>query len=263
MQEEKKLCECGCGEEVKPGKRFIQGHHHRCRSEETRQRFSEVRKGKKPSPETIEKLKEARKYRVGEKAPNYGKKHSEETKRKYSEDRKGKPNSCGPKISERNKQMWQDPEMREKWSASKRGENHPMFGKQHKEATKEKMSLSRQFKRIGVDSNWWKNGSTELHDLIHGCSKTRKWKKEVLKLDNERCVRCGDFKHVVVHHIKSVKDIIEENDINTIEDAINCDVLWDVNNGIVLCFSCHAKYHNLNNGYKNHIDIDEFINSPL
>ena len=35
------LCECGCGQEVTPGKRFIRWHHHRCRSEETRRKNSE------------------------------------------------------------------------------------------------------------------------------------------------------------------------------------------------------------------------------
>lgn len=36
--------------------------------------------------------------------------------------------------------------MREKWSASKRGERHPMYGKKHTEEAKQKMSES----HIGV-----------------------------------------------------------------------------------------------------------------
>ena len=175
-----RLCACGCGEyaPVTQGKakKFIAGHHHRCRSEETRKKFSEVRKGKKPSEETIEKLKEARKLRVGEKAPNWGKKHSEETKKKYSEMRKGKPNSCGPKISERNKELWQDPEMRDKWIASKQGERHPMFGKQHTEESRIKMSISR-----GGD------GEIDLEKQIKGLQFYKNWRDEILNKYNREC----------------------------------------------------------------------------
>ncbi len=42
------LCECGCGCEARPGRRFISGHQNRGRSHsaETRHRISEFRRGK-------------------------------------------------------------------------------------------------------------------------------------------------------------------------------------------------------------------------
>lgn len=232
MQEEKKFCECGCGEEVNPGRRFVHGHHHRCRSEETRKKFSEVRKGKKPSAETLKKLREARKLMVGEKAPHYGKKHSEETKRKYSEDRRGKPNSCGPKISERNLEMWKDPEMREKWSASKRGENHPLWGKQHLAETRMKMSLSR-----GGD------GEIDLERQIKRLSFYVQWRESVLDKFGRQCEICGEKDYVIVHHIERVSEILERKSVSGIDDALKCKELWEEDNVILLCPSHHTKWH--------------------
>lgn len=33
--------------------------------------------------------------------------------------------------------------------------------------------------------------------------------------------------------------MLEENNIKTMEQALKCKELWDVNNGIVLCNKCH------------------------
>lgn len=32
---------------------------------------------------------------------------------------------------------------------------------------------------------------------------------------------------------------MSENNITTVEEAINCDELWNINNGQTLCYSCH------------------------
>lgn len=32
-------------------------------------------------------------------------------------------------------------------------------------------------------------------------------------------------------------------EFNTLEEAYNCDVLWNINNGITLCVYCHKKVH--------------------
>jgi hypothetical protein len=118
---EQKLCECGCGALASPGKRFLPSHHHRCRTEETRKKFSEVRKGKPASDELRRKRSENGKVRAGVNHHMYGKHHSEESKQKMSESQTGKVCSEESKMnmSKAQKLAWQNPENREKWILSK------------------------------------------------------------------------------------------------------------------------------------------------
>lgn len=87
------LCECGCGQIVKPGNRFINGHN---------------RKGKKPSKETRLKLKENN-------ARYWQDKHlSKETKIKISDSLKGEKNpkywkgKKRPEMSKENNPRWNE-----------------------------------------------------------------------------------------------------------------------------------------------------------
>lgn len=50
-----------------------------------------------------------------------------------------------------------------------------------------------------------------------------------------------------IYSKKSFSDIIKRNSIDTIEKAINCLELRDLNNGITLCKECHK----LTDNYKN------------
>jgi hypothetical protein len=42
-----------------------------------------------------------------------------------------------------------------------------------------------------------------------------------------------------VHHPKSFDDICNENNVSTIEQALECKELWDLNNGVSICYTCH------------------------
>jgi 5-methylcytosine-specific restriction endonuclease McrA len=46
-----------------------------------------------------------------------------------------------------------------------------------------------------------------------------------------------------VHHIKEFHIILEEYNIKDVNGAENCAELWDLNNGVTLCKSCHIKRH--------------------
>ena len=42
---------------------------------------------------------------------------------------------------------------------------------------------------------------------------------------------------------KHSKETIEENNIKTLIDAVNCNELWFITNGITLCVNCHKIIH--------------------
>ena len=96
----------------------------KCLSAETRQKLSEVHKGKHHSTEARKKMSESKK---GENHPFFGKHHSEETRKKISD--------------------------------ALNGENHPMFGKHHSEETRKKMSEANKGKNHWTKgTHWYNNG---------------------------------------------------------------------------------------------------------
>jgi hypothetical protein len=82
-----KLCECGCGEEVK--NRFVHGHNNRGKnlSKHTKQKMSKAQKGRIISQEHRAKISETLKGNI---PWNNGIPMSEEAKQKSSESHKGK-----------------------------------------------------------------------------------------------------------------------------------------------------------------------------
>lgn len=90
-------------------------------------------------------------------------------------------------------------------------------------------------------------------DIIRGKKEYFIWKEKILERDNwtcqnKSCVDCFvtstyEQNYCEPHHIKSIKQIVEEKNIKTWEDAINCKELWDLNNGITLCKECHRIKH--------------------
>jgi 5-methylcytosine-specific restriction endonuclease McrA len=67
----------------------------------------------------------------------------------------------------------------------------------------------------------------------------------ILKRDNFVCQICSasikDNKNLrlEVHHAKRFDDICEENNVTTMEQALACKELWNLNNGVSICYSCH------------------------
>jgi hypothetical protein len=96
----------------------------------------------------------------------------------------------------------------------------------------------------GVLNGNYKGGITRIAKRIKDLPQYRKWRHTIFNRDKYSCCECnkvGGYLHA--HHIKRMKKIIEENNIQFIEQAYICKELWDVNNGVTLCVDCHKDKH--------------------
>ena len=118
--------------------------------------------------------------------------------------------------------------------------NKKTLGYKHSEETKAK---NRKSARRGERNNMWRGGITPLRKQIRECFKYRQWRSDVFTRDNFTCQDCnkrGGW--IEAHHVlKSFADILIDNKIKTLEDAINCEEMWNINNGRTLCENCHKK----------------------
>ena len=111
---------------------------------------------------------------------------------------------------------------------------------------KKNISISKKGKWLGENNPNWKGGITSLMRQIRNCFKYRQWRSDVFTRDDFTYQNCGDKTsgNLNAHHIKPFAQIIKENKIKTVEQALNCEELWNINNGLTLCKKCHSKIHN-------------------
>lgn len=96
------------------------------------------------------------------------------------------------------------------------------------------------------EKSWnWKGGLSALNHRIRGSFEYRQWRSDIFKRDDFTCRNCsqrGGELHVD-HFPKTFSIIIRENKIDSMDDAVKCSELWDLNNGRTMCYSCHKKRH--------------------
>ena len=103
------------------------------------------------------------------------------------------------------------------------------------------------------EKHWnWKGGITSLKDSIRNISQYHQWRSNVFCRDNWICQTCNSLgkANLEAHHKKIFNNILTENKIKNIDEAIKFKELWDLSNGVPLCTDCH-KLIKLNGGYKN------------
>lgn len=98
----------------------------------------------------------------------------------------------------------------------------------------------------GKDNKAWRGGVTNYTKKIRKSNSYITWREAIFKRDNYTCQKCQQIggKLCVDHYQKGFARILFENNINSLEDAILCNDLWDLNNGRVLCISCHKNTDN-------------------
>jgi hypothetical protein len=133
------------------------------------------------------------------------------------------------------------PEQRSRISKS-----HMGIGHKHTLLDRLKMSIAQR----GELGNGWKGGVYRINQGIRRAIQCtfeyRQWRSDIFHRDNFTCQKCGDFSsgNLRAHHLKTFQDIINLHGITTVEQARNCEELWDINNGVTLCVKCHKKAHN-------------------
>ena len=154
---------------------------------------------------------------------------------------------------------------KEKQAKAKSGANHPFFGKvrpEHaalmsekrkgvvfSEETKRRMSGAKNGmwggKYIGPNHPRWlppEQRKSPLYKQIRDCVKMQDWRKKVFERDNYTCKFCNHRGGTLnADHIKQFALILKENSVKTLEDALECCELWELDNGRTLCDDCHRK----------------------
>ena len=132
-------------------------------------------------------------------------------------------------------------EARRKIKIARANQIPPTLGFHHSEETKIKMSKA----QIGEKGNAWKGGISRLNELIRKNYKYRQWRCDVYTRDDFTCQDCGaKDKKLHTHHIKPLILITEYYNITTLKEALECEEIYNINNGITLCEGCHKERHN-------------------
>lgn len=118
-------------------------------------------------------------------------------------------------------------------SKIKRSKTMKKFGEDNPNFWKERAKTTR-----GDNHYNWKGGQTSLNQAIRSLHETRKWQQAIKKRD-KKCMKCDSKKELEAHHIISVSQMIDIYNIKTRDEAIQCQELWNLNNGITYCKKCH------------------------
>lgn len=80
----------------------------------------------------------------------------------------------------------------------------------------------------GENNPNWQGGRTKAVQMERSTIRYKEWKNKVFERDKV-CIKCGSSENRVAHHVKFYQEYPE--------------LRFDLSNGIVLCRSCHSKYH--------------------
>jgi rubrerythrin len=164
-------------------------------------------KGKHFSEEHKEKI------RLSNIGKNTGKTRSEETKKRMGETHKGY------KMSN---------ELKEKLKLSRLGSHHSIKARQQISNTLLKKQVFTEF-------------GTKLNKAIRTSEQYKLWRNSIFEQNNYTCQKCGEKGcYIEAHHRIPLNTLIYINNIDSLDSALLCKDIWDINNGITYCEDCHA-----------------------
>lgn len=100
----------------------------------------------------------------------------------------------------------------------------------------------------------WNKGkqkpTTPLRRAIRDCFKMKSWVNSCYIRDDFECLDCGERGgKLSVHHRIHFQTLLRINNIKSFQDALECDELWNIDNGVTLCIKCHKLKHS-QEGYR-------------
>lgn len=94
--------------------------------------------------------------------------------------------------------------------------------------------------------NPYVGGNSNLNTAIRRSKEYRSWRFAVYDRDSHKCQECPlDKRGTTAHHIVFLSSILHKYSITTMDEALSCPALWDIDNGVTLCEECHANKHPL------------------
>lgn len=116
-------------------------------------------------------------------------------------------------------------------------------------------------KRVTLGLHNFYRGITELKALLRQTTQYKQWRESIFIRDSFKCRFCGVGGKLNADHIKQFAIILVENNVKTLEDAINCLELWDMDNGQTLCIPCHKRTETYGRYFEVFNKKVEFINT--
>ncbi len=98
--------------------------------------------------------------------------------------------------------------------------------------------------KTGIEASHWKGGITPLVLRIRHSQQYIQWRTNVFQRDNYICQFCGiKGNQLCADHIYPFSLIIKEllQIYSSFTDIVDCELLWNLNNGRTLCVDCHKK----------------------
>jgi 5-methylcytosine-specific restriction endonuclease McrA len=144
-------------------------------------------------------------------------------------------------LSDANTIKWTD-ERRKVQSDIRKGKPSATLGK-----TWKLNHIKKSLNITGENNPNWKGGKTKLSSKIRNSAEYSFWRMSVFRRDNWTCQTCGaknkkGEKYIFdADHIYPFSKILDDFNIASIEEAVSCEKLWDIENGRTLCRECHKK----------------------
>jgi hypothetical protein len=100
---------------------------------------------------------------------------------------------------------------------------------------------------------------------IRNTTKYLNWRLSIIKRDNFTCKIChasikeNKSLRLEVHHAKTFDEICTENNVSTVEQALGCEELWSMTNGVSICYRCHKYVESIRTQLRNMFMLNQRI----